>query len=148
METTFGEIKNKLTFISHDANHQPHLDNLAEKLQRLEDNPNFEERVTIINLNKLIELKMWEPSEKENALNMLPIVLNQQEADSLQVVDGKTRLLSLYKAGADNFKLNVKILDHWKIKDTINLYVGLNAHYKKLTKKQVSDSLCWFLPEK
>lgn len=148
METTFKEIKNKLTFISHDANHQPHIDNLEEKLQRLEDNPNFEDRRTLINLNRLIEIKMWEPSEKENALNILPIVLNQQEDGSLQVVDGKTRLLSLYKAGADNFKLNVKILDHWKIKDTVNLYVDLNAQHKQLTKKQVYDSLCWFLTEK
>lgn len=148
MEIRFAEIKNKLTFISHDDNNQPHMDNIAEKLQRLEDNPDFTDRITIINLNKLIEMKMWEPSEKENALNILPIVLNQQEDGSLQVVDGKTRLLSLYKAKADNFKLNVKILDHWKIKDTINLYVDLNAQYKQLTKKRVYDSLCWFLPEK
>lgn len=142
-QLTFGDIKNKIVFISH-TNNQPEIIDLAKAYQQISTNPRTErERVLLNKVNALSDhIGNWQQNKKQNAFNIVPIIVNQSKDDSLQVIDGKARLLALYKSQADDFSLNVTILDNWSIVDTVTLYIDLHQQ-TRVTKTKVFNDLFW-----
>ena len=147
-QLTFGKIKNKIVFISH-VNNQPEIIDLAKAYQEISTSPRTQNQHDAVLLNKVNtlseEIDKWQ--QKENALNIVPVIVNKSKDDSLQVIDGKSRLLALYKSQADNFSLNITILDNWPIIKTVELYIDLHQQ-TRVTKEKVFNDLFWSRKEK
>lgn len=141
--TTFSEIKNKLTFISHSEN-KPEFIDLAKAYQELNsEQKSMSERILLNKVNALSEqIDSWQQNKQQNAFNIVPIIVNRLKDNSLQVIDGKARLLALYKSQADDFSLNITILDNWSIVDTVTLYIDLHQQ-TRVTKTKVFNDLFW-----
>lgn len=147
--TTFGEIKNQLVFISHDQN-TPELINLEEMYKIFNSKPEIDFDETIkrnVAQSKVSELSEkidnWQLDKTINAFNIVPIIVNKLKDNSLQVIDGKSRILALYKSQADDFQLSLTILDDWSIIDTVKLYIDLHQNYTRLTKSKIYNDLFW-----
>lgn len=142
-QLTFGEMKNKIVFISH-ANNQPEIIDLAKAYRELNsEQKSMQESILLNKVNALSDhIGNWQQNKKQNALNIVPIIVNKSKDDTLQVIDGKSRLLALYKSQADNFSLNITILDNWSIIKTVELYIDLHQQ-TRVTKAKVFNDLFW-----